>query len=330
MSTLKEKIYKITPNEIWHLNHPKQLSPFYNSLKTTEVNGKRIFFFDFVNTLKKYNIGLIKETRYTVIPEHLHKDMEMNYVYSGECTFFINGEKIELKQGDVCILDANVINSVKYKGEDDIVFNIIFRKSFFSSRFLTQFSKKDTLSEFLLNAIVGKQATDNFLIFHTKEYEKFGQVINLILEEHYFPNSNSIQVMEDYCSVLFFYLSRLAKNNQQNFIADSFEKNAFLILQEIEKRSGNCSLKDLEYSFHFSQSTIYKLLKNTTGKSFSEIKLENQLKKAKILLTESQIPILEIMENVGIKNVTYFYTKFKNNTGETPKQYRERNRSLQI
>lgn len=120
---LRKLIYQRTDSENWHLKHPGELSDFYNSLPQKSYDGQDIFFFDFVNTLKKNNIGMIKETRYTTIPPHLHKDMEMNYIYSGESTFTINGERKTLQKGDICILDTNVINSVDYKSTNDIVFN---------------------------------------------------------------------------------------------------------------------------------------------------------------------------------------------------------------
>ncbi|WEV51471.1 AraC family transcriptional regulator [Lactobacillus sp. ESL0731] len=330
MNNLDKLIYRNTKSEKWHLSHPNALSPFYNSLHTKNYHGNKVFFFDFINTLKTHNIGMIKESRYTIIPPHLHKDMEMNYVYSGSCTFLINKKRITLKQGDVCILDTDVINSVEYKGENDIVFNIIFKKDFFSSTFLSQFSASDTLGKFLLNAIIGQQIKNNFLIFHTHQSKKFKQIFHLILEEHYFPKSNSLQLIENYCSILFFYLSRLIKKDKDNIIFSTKNKNALMILQEIEKLDGNCSLNSLSQTFHLSTSSIYKLLKNSTGKAFSEIKLEAQLKKACLLLTETSLPILEIAENVGIKNMTFFYKKFESFLGVTPKNYRINNQNLQI
>lgn len=327
---LQQKIFQTTDSEKWHLRNKNKLSPFYKTLKTKNYHGHQVFFFDFVNTLKENKIGMIRETRYTIIPPHLHKDMEMNYIYSGECTFFINGRRITLRKGDVCILDTDVINSAAYKGTKDIVFNIIFKKEYFSSNFLSQFNGSDTLSRFLLNAIIGKQSSDNFLIFHTENTKKFSQIFDMLLEEHYFPKPNSINIIENYCSILFFYLSRIIGDNNQNLIVNTADKSVLQILQTIEKKDGNCSLSEVAEELHFSVSTIYKLLKEVTGKIFSQIKIETQLKKAKFLLSETSLPITEIMLNVGIKNTTFFYSKFYEKFGETPKQFRQKNQHLQI
>ena len=62
-------LYRHTESESWHLQHPGQLSHLYDKMKQEEFRGEVGYCFDFVNTLKKDMIGMIKETRFTVIPE---------------------------------------------------------------------------------------------------------------------------------------------------------------------------------------------------------------------------------------------------------------------
>ena len=70
-------LYRHTESENWHLRHPGQLSCIYDKMKQEEFRGEAGYCFDFVNTLKKDMIGMIKETRFTVIPKHHHVDMEL-------------------------------------------------------------------------------------------------------------------------------------------------------------------------------------------------------------------------------------------------------------
>ena len=136
-------LYRHTESENWHLRHPGQLSCIYDKMKQEEFRGEAGYCFDFVNTLKKDMIGMIKETRFTVIPKHHHVDMELNYIYSGSCTFVINGREVTLKKGDLCILDSDVWHSAtSYKKEHDIVINIVFRRQFFDGVFLSRLSQQ--------------------------------------------------------------------------------------------------------------------------------------------------------------------------------------------
>jgi YesN/AraC family two-component response regulator len=65
------------------------------------------------------------------------------------------------------------------------------------------------------------------------------------------------------------------------------------------------------------------MIKKATNFTFKELLQEKRLNKAKELLDRSQIPITEIVEEVGYDNISYFYRIFKNKYGKTPKQFRE-------
>ena len=60
-------LYRHTESESWHLQHPGQLSHLYDKMKQEKFRGEVGYCFDFVNTLKKDMIGMIKETRFTVM-----------------------------------------------------------------------------------------------------------------------------------------------------------------------------------------------------------------------------------------------------------------------
>ena len=49
---------------------------------------------------------------------------------------------------------------------------------------------------------------------------------------------------------------------------------------------------------------------------------ELQVQRAKELLTDSTLPVLEIAEAVGIRNPYYFSRFFKKQTGMSPSDYR--------
>ncbi len=322
--SLEDKIYEVTESERWHKKNPGRLSPFYNQLKLQEHNGVNCYLFDFINTLKENYIGIVKETRYTEIPLHFHRDMEFSYVYDGEGVFQINGKELCLKKGDICIIDTDVLHCAEYKKEKDIIFNIVFRKSFFSTNFLARFADKGVLGAFLLHAITSNQSNDNYLIFHTGKNKKFRKVFDLMLYEYYFPTISSISIIEHYFSILFLELINSLNNCEGYPSLNNEQKNIFIILKYIEENCTSCSLNDIAEQMHFSISYIYKLLKKNIGLTFSDLKLEQQMKEVNFLLTNTRLSILEILEQVGIKNPTYFYTKFKLIYGYTPKEYRNK------
>ena len=71
---LDEFLHIDTSGEKWHLKHPGELSPFYAHLPLHNYQNMQCYYFDFANTLKTDQIGVVKESRYTTIPPHYHKD----------------------------------------------------------------------------------------------------------------------------------------------------------------------------------------------------------------------------------------------------------------
>jgi YesN/AraC family two-component response regulator len=57
--------------------------------------------------------------------------------------------------------------------------------------------------------------------------------------------------------------------------------------------------------------------------TFKELLQEKRLNKAKKLLDETDISVVEIIYLVGYENLTYFYKIFKEKYGHTPKDYKK-------
>jgi YesN/AraC family two-component response regulator len=65
------------------------------------------------------------------------------------------------------------------------------------------------------------------------------------------------------------------------------------------------------------------LFKKETGVNFSTYLLNHKIDNAKLLLTNSNLSLINIAIEVGFDNQSYFSNVFKKATGMTPKQYRQ-------
>jgi ligand-binding sensor domain-containing protein/signal transduction histidine kinase/AraC-like DNA-binding protein len=70
-----------------------------------------------------------------------------------------------------------------------------------------------------------------------------------------------------------------------------------------------------------SRTKLYTKIKDLTGQSISDFIRTIRLKKALQLLTEENMPIVEVMYLVGIQTQSYFTKAFKNEFGKTPMQF---------
>ncbi len=85
------------------------------------------------------------------------------------------------------------------------------------------------------------------------------------------------------------------------------------------------SLAELAEFSNFNPSYLSRLYKQFMNKSVSEYITEVRVKKAKELLSHSNLKINEIAASIGINTPSYFTCFFRKNTGTTPQEYRKMN-----
>ena len=318
-----DEFLKIPTNgEKWHLENPGVLSNKYKEIPIIHKSNQDCYYFDFSNTLKNQNMAIVKESRYTTIPPHFHRDMELNYIYSGSCDFLINGQEIHMDEGDLCILDSNVVHSAtSIKKENDIVINFVFKKNFFNSVFLSRLSNKGIVTNFLYGAISSTQKHDRYLIFHTYHNERFKLLIQFILTEYFFPSTHDKELIDVYASAMFIELLNCEYKTQYKKNKKEYDK-VLPIMDYIQRNYKECTLESVADIFCYSPNYLSSLLKKLTGKTFAELKLEQQIIEIAFLLRNSNMTINQCIEKVGGTNYNYFYKKFKETYGITPKQYR--------
>lgn len=181
---LDKLLRKYTSSEINYLKNPSTTSSLYKRLKKEVVRGKKIHRFH-LESLNKNEIEISKDSRFTEVPNHVHTNVNINYIYSGKCTYNIDDKSITLQEGDVCIFDKDVVRNKQKIGENDIVMNISMSERFLSNNFLGRLAQQSIVSNFLLSAIAKNQDHDNFLIFRTKGNAKIIRLFNDLLCEYY-------------------------------------------------------------------------------------------------------------------------------------------------
>nr|WP_284867422.1 helix-turn-helix transcriptional regulator [Enterococcus faecalis] len=64
--------------------------------------------------------------------------------------------------------------------------------------------------------------------------------------------------------------------------------------------------------------------KDKTNKTFTEIVLAYRIQLAKNYLKQTDLSIQTIVERIGYQDKAFFYKRFKEEMGMTPKQYRQK------
>lgn len=279
-----------------------------------------VFTEDFFKNQKIY---ISKHNRYADYPDHTHTFLEMNYMIAGHATEYISGEKVILCPGDILILDVGTDHSIKALGSNDILLNIIFKNdiNFSLSNIRSLGQDTNIISKFLL----ANSQFSKYLIYRCKDTEdQIQTVANQIIEEYYNPQTFSTKLIDCYLNTFMILLSRNTNLNSNTIIKSKTPNLVLYMLKEISKNPKNISLNLLAKKTNYNRSYLGSLFKKATGQSFSYALTEQRLLSAYDLLSTTDLPITDIIEEIGISNKTFFYKKFEEKFKTKPSTIRSK------
>lgn len=90
-----------------------------------------------------------------------------------------------------------------------------------------------------------------------------------------------------------------------------------------EHYNEDLSLTTISEKLFLNAGYVSRMLKEHTGKNYTEIIAEIRIQRAVWLLENTNMYVYEVAEEVGYQNLKYFYRIFKKVTGRAPNDYRE-------
>ena len=130
-------------------------------------------------------IVVARQDRFNKVRAHKHDYIELCYVWSGICYQTIEGKAVTTEKGDVCIFDTHAVHSIESAGEDDILVNILMRREFFDTAFLSRMTVKGIVSEFLVDAVTESRKKEHYLYFPSQKNPKVHELMKNIMVEYF-------------------------------------------------------------------------------------------------------------------------------------------------
>ena len=118
-------------------------------------------------------------------------------------------------------------------------------------------------------------------------------------------------------------VSAVNKLAVEQHITSGREERIVEIISFIQKNYVDVTLDMLVDTFHLSKPYLSKYIKEKAGMTFQEVVREERMKKARMLLKETNQTVETIAANVGYENVEHFNRLFKKAYDMTPVQYRK-------
>ena len=239
---------------------------------------------------------------------HNHDYFEMVYVYRGGCFNQFQDAVIQLHQGDILLLNPNIMLS----------------KSLFEGSMWQLLSDNKLMSNFFVNYFYQMNKTKDYMYFDSFQNHQIQDTITSMIGEYLSKKPGYHKVVQSYLVILFAYLSR--QYIETNHIdQNNLGQNSLLpdIIAYIAQNYKSVTLTEVQDHFNYSSGHISRLMKQHTGKTFSEIVHNFKLDHAKELLQTTNLDMTEIAEQIGFNDSNYLNKVFKKRFGVAPSQYRK-------
>ena len=265
--------------------------------------GELIMNLEFKNTnliLNKAISQVWKSKQYSY-ENFARPDHGLLYLFSGNITYKYDNHQIEVKPGNIVylpksskyVVDFNLKNGVV---EDYLInFDVMEGNEFTDLHMPTVVLNDNTWA--LLDCF--KEVVDAY-----NEIDK-----PFLINSKFYLALNSLQTAIQYKS-----------SNADRF---KFEKAARKLSENFE-----LSIEDISKELYISRSTFQKKFIEYFGMPPVEYRSKKRLKKAKLLLETTDMPIKEVSDSLGFYDIAYFYKVFKKTFAITPKEYRETKKTI--
>lgn len=245
----------------------------------------------------------------------------------GSTTHIVDGNKVVLGQGDLLFLNQNAMQEIFPAQKADIAVNFIILPEFFNMAFSMMGAEDNMLKEFLVGTLCGKNDRTSYLYFHVAEILPIQNLVENMVWTIFYDLSNKRSCNQITMGLLLLQL--LNHMDKMETGSSQFDKElAGGVLSYVEEHYKNGSLSELADIMGYDVYWLSREIKKRTGKTYKELLQTRRMNQAVYLLTSSTLPVADIIEAVGYDNTSYFYRKFKEKYGVSPKEYRERQRQI--
>lgn len=274
--------------------------------------------------IPELNMSVNQNSRFSPVPMHTHNYVELSYVYSGTCPETVGSQDIILKKGQVLIIDTDSPHSVGWLDEDDIMINVLLSREYLHKNLFNHLSRDSILSDFFVNAMLADTAHDRYLLFHSENDRRIPIFFQELLCECCEPSINSSDIITNLIGLIIAELINVREDDLMRVQMKSGNIPVIPIIHYIEANYRTCTRESVAKLFHISEKYLTSLLKKNTGMSYKQLIQSQKMKVAAKLLLNTDISIERIIEEAGYENATFFYRKFREEYGMSPKEYREK------
>lgn len=267
-------------------------------------------------------ITLRPHTRFVDFPLHRHDFVEILYMLRGHTLHTMeDGETITLRAGELLMINCHTAHAIARCSQDDVAVNLMVLPAFFDFA-LETIGGGGALGRFLIDALRAGEKEVPYLYFQVSHVPAIESVMESLLFSLISRPGGGQLLHKTALTLLFLHLM---ENADHMALSTLHKGNALAVslLREIHRNYQTLQFSDFAKAHGVSSAYLSKAARAATGKSCTELLQARRLKKAKDLLENTNLSILEICAAVGYSNSSHFYRLFEKETGLSPTAYRQ-------
>lgn len=254
-------------------------------------------------------------------PLHWHDDFELIYCASGQIQVTLWGQAYQLCAGDIIVILPHAVHSIEQSGPaGGEYFNIMFHPSLFKGSF-----EDLCYDKYVLPFLNGERTLDCFYPSGSSFNQAVSPCILSMLAHRKDSYSTHELIIKSNLFLLLHYINQYsaAAGSDSSSLQLSYSrlKNALYYVQKFYDHE--ISIRKAAEQCGFSESHFMKLFKEFTGMSFNSYLVNYRLDLAAKQLSETDFKVIDIAENCGFHNQSYFTRAFQKKYKMTPLSYRK-------
>ncbi len=273
------------------------------------------------NILHKRHFDLQFSIRFEVVddvnfysPFHWHNHIEILYVLEGKIDFKIEQRKYVLGDGDMIIINSEVIHSSKLCGHARYILLQVPLSAF------------EGVYEEIENVVLKERPTS---LEAEKLFAYLSKMLKSVDDKRQENRIKFVSLLYDF----FYQLLTLYKVEQKKSGAASYYgiNRISPVMAYVEKEFRNkISLGDAADILNVTPEHMCRLFKKYTDMTFNEYLMSLRISAFYQMLQNSDQKISVIMDECGLTNYKVFIREFKKTFGKTPEQVREERRKSSL
>ena len=266
-------------------------------------------------------IDIRPNTRFVHFPRHTHNFVEFIYMCSGQTTHFVDGQKIVLKQGDLLFMNQHATQEILPASMNDIGVNFMILPAFFDRTFQMMGNRDNALRDFIISCLTDTNRGGNYLYFQVADVLPVQNLVENLIWLQLSGEKDRRLLSQNTMGLLF--LSLMNYTDKIHMAKSSWEQDLVIrLLSYIESEYRTAGLAEFAARSGMEETSLSRLIKKNTGKTFKELLMEKRIDQAQFLLTDTELSVDDIAAAVGYENTSFFHRLFQRNTGMTPRAFR--------